>query len=105
MSLETISAKDMVNYIGREDIQVIDIREPVFYQREHIPTAINIPYNQFENRLNSIPTCKTLLIYCERGGISLLLCKKLSNAGYCVKNLYGGINAYRDFMRCHHLQG
>lgn len=94
MSLDSIGAKEVINYIGKNNIIIIDLRSHISYQRGHIPTAINIPYNQVEYKLDTIPSCKELILYCERGNLSLLLGRELSQLGYQVKSIYGGINAY-----------
>ncbi len=95
MAFETIRAKDIENYIGKYNILIIDLREPDEYKKAHIPTAVNIPYLDFENRKSSIPSDRLLILYCDRGNLSLLLARELSNEGYQVKNIYGGIRAYR----------
>ena len=95
MAFETIRAKDIDNYIGKYNILIIDLREPVEYRYAHIPTAVNIPFLDFENRKSSIPSDRLLILYCDRGNLSLLLARELSNEGYQVKNIYGGIRAYR----------
>ncbi|MFU0826105.1 MAG: Rhodanese domain-containing protein [Lachnoclostridium sp.] len=95
MAFETIRAKDAEKYIGKYKVLIIDLREPDEYKRAHIPTAINIPYLEFENKKCSLPLDCSLILYCDRGNLSLLLARELSNEGYQVKNIYGGIRAYR----------
>lgn len=95
MTFETIRAKDAVYYIRRQDTLIIDIREPFEYGHGHLPSAINIPYGDFEEGRRDVPKDKLLLLYCDRGNLSLLLARDLSKEGYMVKNIYGGLNAYR----------
>ncbi len=95
MSLESISANEVDNYIGKDNIMVIDIRNNVLYKRGHILSAINIPYKDFDCKNCSIPKYYELILYCDRGNQSLLLGRELSKEGYQVKSLYGGIYAYR----------
>jgi Rhodanese-related sulfurtransferase len=95
MAFETIRAKDIDYYIGKNDVQIIDLRNPPEYGRGHIPTAINIPYNDFEYKKKQLSRNSTLILYCGRGSLSLLLARDLNNEGYQVKNIYGGISAYR----------
>lgn len=94
MEFETISANKLSEYIGNNDVIIIDIRSPSEYYKGHIPTAINIPYKDFNNIKKQIPK-KTLILYCDRGGTSMVLARDLSKEGYKVKNVYGGIKAYR----------
>lgn len=94
MAFETIRAKDIENYIGKNNVKIIDIRDYREYKQGHIPTAINIPYKEFENRKSQLDHCE-LILYCDRGNLSLFLARDLSKEGYEVKNIYGGIRAYR----------
>lgn len=95
MAFETIRAKDITNYIGKSNILIIDLRERMEYFEGHIPSAINIPYDEFEKEKHSLSSNVELILYCDRGNLSLLLARDLSNEGYLVKNIYGGISAYR----------
>ncbi|WFR57925.1 rhodanese-like domain-containing protein [Anaerocolumna sp. AGMB13025] len=95
MAFETIRAKDIEYYIGQYYVLIIDLREPEEYQMGHIPTAVNIPYLDFETIKSDLPSDRLLILYCDRGNLSLLLARELSNDGYQVKNIYGGIHAYR----------
>lgn len=95
MAFETIRAKDVEYYMEKNNTQIIDLRNRSEYKRGHIPTAINIPYNEFENKKNQLSGDTELILYCDRGNVSLLLARDLGNEGYLVKNIYGGISAYR----------
>lgn len=95
MAFETIRAKDIENYIGQYNTIIIDLREAEDYKKAHIPTAINIPYMDFQNSKDDLPVDKLLILYCDRGNLSLLLARELSKEGYQVKNIYGGMHAYR----------
>ncbi|WOO38817.1 rhodanese-like domain-containing protein [Anaerocolumna sp. AGMB13020] len=98
MTFETINAKDIMYYIRRPEVLIIDIREPLEFSQGHIPSAINIPYDDFENGKRDIPGDKLLILYCDRGNLSLLLARDLSKEGYWVKNIYGGMHAYRGVL-------
>jgi rhodanese-related sulfurtransferase len=95
MAFETIRAKDIEAYIGRKDLAIIDLSNQTEYRRGHIPTAINIPYEEFEQRKKELSFYNELILYCDRGNLSLLLARDLSKEGYPVKNIHGGISAYR----------
>jgi rhodanese-related sulfurtransferase len=99
MDFETISAKSVEEYIGKGNVIIIDIRSSYEYRMGHIPTAINIPYSQFELKKNTLPKNKILILYCDRGSTSLILARELGNEGYQIKNIYGGIRAYRGELR------
>jgi rhodanese-related sulfurtransferase len=95
MAFDQIRAKDIENFLGKHNVLIIDVRETEEYKSGHIPSAINIPYRDFEDRIIQLPFNRELILYCDRGNLSLFLARNLSNEGYNVKNIYGGIRAYR----------
>jgi rhodanese-related sulfurtransferase len=95
MCFETISVKALTNYIGVPDSIIIDLREDSDYQKGHIPTAVNIPYDDLENNYSKLNKDLNIVLYCDRGSMSLLAAKELCKQGYHVINVYGGIHAYR----------
>ena len=97
MNFEIIGVNKIDEYINNNNAIIVDIRSYSEYNKGHIPTAINIPYNEFEIAKDYISKDKVLVLYCERGGTSLALSRDLSRKGYNVKNIYGGISAYRGF--------
>ncbi len=94
MSFDTIRTSDIVNYIGKANVMIIDVREEYMYKVGHIPKAINIPYTDLEDYKNKLPHNKLIILYCDRGNISLLAARDLIKEGYNIKSLYGGIKAY-----------
>lgn len=98
MDFEIISANKIVEYINDNKSIIIDIRNPVDYYEGHIPTAINIPYQNFHNEKNRLPMDKVIILYCERGSTSIILSRDISKEGFNVKSIYGGINAYRGHI-------
>jgi len=98
MSFDNIRASDIAKYIGKPKVLIIDLRNPDEYAAGHIPTAINIPYEELDDRKHSLSKNDLLIFYCERGNISLLAARDLLREGYNIKSLYGGIKAYRGVL-------
>lgn len=98
MSFETIRTNEIEKYIGRDDVLIIDLRDKEEYDAGHIPTAINIPYEELEQYKGRISRDNLLIFYCDRGNISLLAARDLMKDGYNIKSLYGGIKAYRGIF-------
>jgi len=94
MSFETIKANDVVNYIGRPDVLIIDLRNKEEYLKGHIPSAVNIPYDNLKNEIFALNRKKLLILYCDRGNISLMAARDLMKYGCRIKSMYGGIRAY-----------
>lgn len=94
MSFDTIRTNDIINYIGMPNVMIIDLRDRKDYDKGHIPTAVNIPYEELERKKQYIRKDSLLIFYCDRGNVSLLAIRDLMKDGYEMKSLYGGVHAY-----------
>ncbi|HKM00407.1 MAG TPA: rhodanese-like domain-containing protein [Mobilitalea sp.] len=95
MSFETIRTNDIQNYIGKRNVIIIDLRDEEEYRAGHIPSSVNIPYEELDEHKGSLQRNFLLIFYCDRGHISLMAARDLIKDGYNIKSLYGGIRAYR----------
>ena len=95
MPFETIRTNDIFKYMGNENVMIIDLRDKEDYKKGHIPTAVNIPYEDLEDKKNNLNRSNILIFYCDRGNISLMAARDLMKDGYNMKSLYGGLRAYR----------
>lgn len=102
-NLKTISIEELKNKIDDgEDIQIVDVRgKECCYNLGHVPGAISIPLNEFEERApkelkKSIP----VIVYC--GGVSCTLSPRAahlltSQMGFTtVAHYKGGITEWRN---------
>lgn len=91
--LETVPAKLLDAYAQDERVLVIDLRLPKEYRLGHIRGAVNVPMGQF---VNDWPDrTRPLVLYCDRGAMSMAVGRRLSERGYRVKSVVGGFYAYR----------
>jgi rhodanese-related sulfurtransferase len=74
------------------DYLLIDVRSSSEYNSGYIPTAINIPVNMIENRIDEIPENKLIIVYCKVGGRAAKARKKLKELGYDNVINFGGTN-------------
>lgn len=95
MSFETIKFNEVNQYIGRNNVLLVDVREQGEYNRGHLENAVNIPYEYLESYLYRFSPQDIIVLYCDRGNISLRAARDLYNLGYSVVNLAGGLRAYR----------
>lgn len=95
MKFETISARELDSYINNRNYIIIDLREKEDYDRSHIVGALHMDFDELENGKVNLPQNKEIILYCERGGLSLMAAKKMSQMGYQVISVVGGIHAYR----------
>lgn len=96
MYFETIRSKDIDYYIEQGNAIIIDLRDASEYNQGHIGGAVNIPYEDIEDYVERLQRYHTIILYCDRGNISMLAARDLSNLG-CknIKSIYGGIQAYQ----------
>lgn len=92
--IETISARMLDYYVGRNDALIIDLREEKAYAESHVRGAVNIPYETLENR-KDLPMNKILVFYCDRGGASMAAAREFVRRGYRTRSVIGGFTAYR----------
>ena len=92
--VETISAKMLDYYVDRRDTLIIDLRDREEYRKSHVKGAVNIPYSEIDE-YTEFPLDKTLVLYCDRGGASLLLARQLAKKGHRTRSVIGGFEAYR----------
>lgn len=94
MSLETISSSQLIYYLNHPEYRIVDLREHQAFVRGHIQSAINIPYDVYREKFAMLPKDITYILYCERGGSSLMAARWLDTKGYNVLSLNGGIHGY-----------
>ena len=92
MAFEVASANEINKLIGLPGTLVIDIRDTEVYRKAHIATAINIPYEEFEENVYLLNKYETIILYCERGNASLYLAREYTNLGPLFLTLAGGFN-------------
>ncbi|WP_101876276.1 rhodanese-like domain-containing protein [Lachnoclostridium edouardi] len=96
MAYPTITMAYLDMWLERgENMQVIDLRNRESYMQGHFYGAINIPFEELEERIKELPINKILIFYCSRGSKSMLACNRLSRSGYQVVNVANGFHLYR----------
>ena len=94
MTFETIPAKNVGNYMGKEKVLMKDLRDVESFKKNRIYNAINIPYSRIEKGDFSLPKEYLLVLYCERGGKSFSAARILSSMGFSVIAVAGGMEMY-----------
>ncbi len=91
--MSTIIVADLIPILN--NINLIDIRNSVNYNNNHIPGAKNISYSELlTNYSKYLKRNEKYYIYCQKGMNSHKLCYFLSNIGYDVVNIAGGYEAW-----------
>jgi len=95
MIFENISVKNLNSLVNDPSVIIVDLRDESDYKKMHVKNAININYDKLFDHLEKLDKNKTIVLYCERGSLSLIGAKKLGEMGYVVKAVIGGFNMYK----------
>ena len=96
--IREVSSRDVqAMRAGKEDIVLLDVREPQEWNLGHVPGAVHIPRGQLETRVEQVvPRDRKVVIYCAAGNRSALAADTLQQMGYAnVSSLAGG---WRDWV-------
>jgi len=76
----------------KEPVKIIDLRTPELFAKGHIPTAINIQFEELDKHLNKLDKNKTTIVYCYNitCNLSTRAALHLAEKGYKVQELVGG---------------
>lgn len=94
-TIKNISMREIGDYANNDGYLIVDVRNMRDYKKFHIDGAISVPYDYIERGEVRLPQDKTLVLYCEHGGVSIMAAKRLFKEGYSVINTIGGMAAYR----------
>lgn len=85
-------------YAAHSDIEagalILDVREDDEFTAGRIAGAIHIPLGELPDRLNEIEHSRPIVCVCRVGGRSARAAFFLSNGGFDVRNLDGGMQAW-----------
>ena len=90
--LKQVFLEDLKNYNEKETI-ILDIREELELISGSLKNSINIPLSELRKRYTELPKDKEIWTYCAVGLRGYIAARFLSQNGYKVKNLAGGIKS------------
>ena len=104
MTLKIISPGDLKNYINNYNSILIDLRDKRDYKQEHIPGEVWADWEKLEKNIGSLLMSYNhkpdwIILYCERGNISLLTARDLARLGYPVISLNGGYVRWKEWSQ------
>ena len=88
--LKQVFLEDLKNYNEKETI-ILDIREELELISGSLKNSINIPLSELRKRYTELPKDKEIWTYCAVGLRGYIASRFLTQKGYKVKNLAGGI--------------
>jgi phage shock protein E len=94
---ETVDVQTVAGIMNRDDVVLIDVREQFEYDEGHIPGVTLIPLGELAQRLDEIPTDKTVIMTCRSDNRSGQATDFLRQNGFDnVHNMDGGIVAWQQ---------
>ncbi|ASG29258.1 CoA-disulfide reductase [Fusobacterium polymorphum] len=90
--LEQVFMEDLKKYDEKKTI-ILDIREELELIGGKFDNSINIPLSELRKRYTELPKDKEIWTYCAVGLRGYIATRFLSQKGYSVKNLAGGIKS------------
>lgn len=90
---ETIDIHKFKELLGKERINLIDVREEDEFMFGHLPQAENMPLSRFLDFVEELYEEETYYVICHSGARSANACAFLASQGYHVVNVEGGMAA------------
>ncbi len=77
-----------------EGALLLDVREDEEWDAGHAPEAVHLAMGLVSERIDELPTDRTIVCVCRVGGRSGAVASSLLGAGYDVRNIDGGMLAW-----------
>ena len=95
----TMDVDEFEKAISREDVVLLDVRTSEEFAERHLKHAIQIDVKEpgfLEKCQKQLPAGKTVAVYCRTGFRSKSAGNILTEAGFDVINMKGGITAWAE---------
>lgn len=91
----TMTNAELQQELGREDLIVLDVREPAEFAFGHIEGAVSIPLGELEQRADELDLDKEVVVICRTGSRSDFAAKQLAEKGFNrVQNATQGMSEW-----------
>ncbi|WP_294819209.1 MBL fold metallo-hydrolase [uncultured Flavobacterium sp.] len=95
-SSEIIDIEEFKSYIGKDGVQIVDVRGESEYKAGHVKGADNVFVGTLEKNLDKIDTGKQVVIHCQSGDRSAIAQSLLAKNGITVKNYSAGMKEWNE---------
>ena len=95
-SIRQVNARELEQMLERDAATVVDVRGAAEFEAGHLPGARHIPLGYLTERIDELPTDRTLVLQCQGGARSAIATSLLRARGReNVVNLIGGFAAWQ----------
>ncbi|MDH5410341.1 MAG: rhodanese-like domain-containing protein [Alphaproteobacteria bacterium] len=95
-AVQTVDANTLSDWIAKNEVLLIDVREPNEHARAHIPAAVLMPLSKLGGTELPDAGGKKVAVVCASGARSAMAAERLFAQHYDnVHNLHGGMMAWK----------
>lgn len=95
-TIESINFEQVDELLKEDGYVVLDVRKKSEFDEGHLPNAINIAHTRLLDRINEVPTDKTLLVHCKSGARSSAAVSLLEQHGISIKYVHDLVDPYLE---------
>lgn len=95
MTFEIVYPKDIQTRQREKNAVIVDLREPEDFRQGHYRGAVNYPVESGKEIPSFFSKKRYYILYCEHGGSSMQMARKLGLAGFQVATVVGGYEAMK----------
>lgn len=97
----TLGPVELKELMDEENVRVVDVRRVEDYEVSHIPSAISIPCDEMDKRLDELSKDEVTIVYCynQQCHLGAKAALTLSDYGYPVMLLEGGFKTWTEDFR------
>ena len=97
--ISATKAKEYINTSPQTAVQLVDVRQPKEYQKQHIPGAVLIPLSELKDRTGELTPNLPTIVYCRSGVRSKAGCQVLRDDNFTdVLNMAGEYSSGMDLQ-------
>lgn len=94
---DVIEIDEFASLIGKDDVQIVDVRGQSEYAAKHIEGANHVFVGTLTSNLDKISKDKTVVIHCQAGDRATIAYSVLKKSGFeKVKNFSGGMKEWNE---------
>lgn len=94
---DVIGLKEFKTYVGKDKVQILDVRGVSEFQAGHVAGADNLFVGTLPDHLDKISKDKEVVIHCQSGDRAAVAYSILARNGFTnVKNFSGGMKAWQE---------
>lgn len=95
-AVQTVDANTLNDWIGNDEVLLVDVREPNEHARAHIPAAVLMPLSGLGSAALPDAGGKKIAVVCASGARSAMAAERLFAHHYgSVYNLHGGMMSWQ----------